>query len=107
MSSDKELLESIKEHREAYDWILEQQATLRAELMTFYKKDLKEIQTSLSSIEGKEAENEFTKLALEYVQEYFLGQWMRSYNLITPNDCSVKVSDRSNQIHTKNQEHNK
>lgn len=92
MSSDKELLESIKDHREAYDWILEQQATLRAELMTFYKKDLKEIQTSLSSIDDKGTDNSFAKNALESVQKFFLNQWMRSYNLITPTNCNTPTS---------------
>jgi hypothetical protein len=51
--------------------------------MTFYKKDLKEIQSSLSGLESKGGDD-FAKKALEAVEKHFIEQWQRSYDLITP-----------------------
>lgn len=86
MSDERsELFETIKGHKEGIDWILEKQAELRAELLAFYKKDLKEIQSALSSItEGGASTDDFGKKALEQVHKNFIDQWLRSYNLITP-----------------------
>jgi hypothetical protein len=78
-----EHFKAISETKEAISWILERQAELRSELMAFYKKDLKEIQSSLSSI-GSEGVDEFAKKALESVEKHFIDQWQRSYDLITP-----------------------
>lgn len=81
------LFELIQQHKENLDWVLEKQAALRSELMTFYKKDLKEIQSALSSIgDANGNDGDFSKKALEDVQKYFINQWNRSYNLITPTD---------------------
>jgi hypothetical protein len=78
-----EHFKAITETKEAISWILERQAELRSELMAFYKKDLKEIQSSLSAI-GSEGVDDFAKKALEAVERHFIDQWQRSYDLITP-----------------------
>lgn len=95
MSAETAVLGDIKEHKETFDWVLEKQASLRAELMTFYKKDLKEIQTALSSIDEKGTGVDFAKQALADVQKFFLEQWMRSYNLVTPDRNTSCESKRN------------
>jgi len=74
---------AISETKEAISWILERQAELRSELMAFYKKDLKEIQSSLNGL-GTGGVDDFAKKALEAVEKHFIEQWQRSYDLITP-----------------------
>jgi len=86
-------LESIKGYKDEIDWILAKQAELRAELMTFYKKDLKEIQSALNSMNASEndAASDFAKKALEDVQTHFLDHWKRSYDIITPDTPDSKA----------------
>jgi hypothetical protein len=74
---------AISETTEAISWILERQVELRSELLVFYKKDLKEIQSSLGSIVSGGIDV-FVKKALETVERHFIEQWQRSYDLITP-----------------------
>ena len=81
-SANDKHFDLIKASKEDINWILEQQAQLRSELMTFYKKDLKEIHAALSSIPS---DNQDTNNSmLDDVKKYFIDQWLRSYNLITP-----------------------
>jgi hypothetical protein len=74
---------SITETKEAISWILERQSELRSELLTFYKKDFKEIQSALGTL-GTGGVDAITKKALETVERHFIDQWQRSYDLITP-----------------------
>jgi len=78
-----EHFKAITETKEAISWILERHAELRSELMAFYKKDLKEIQSSLSGL-GSDGADGFASNALEAVERHFIVQWQRSYDLITP-----------------------
>jgi hypothetical protein len=87
MIEDKKVFfDILKEHKEIVSWILEKQAELRAELLTFYKKDLKEIQSSLASISDgvQKTSNDFGAIALKNVQDFFIGEWKRSFNMISP-----------------------
>lgn len=83
-------LKSLHDNKDAVNWVLERQAELRGELMTFYKKDLKEIKASLEQMDSKES-NEFSKKAIDEVTQHFIAQWNRSYNLITPEDSNASV----------------
>ncbi len=78
-------LKTLHDNKDAVNWVLERQAELRGELMTFYKKDLKEIKASLEQMDSKEG-NDFSKKAIEEVTQHFIAQWSRSYDLITPED---------------------
>jgi len=76
-------LKTLHDNKDAVNWVLERQAELRGELMTFYKKDLKEIKAALEQMDSKDA-NEFSKKAIDDVTKHFIAQWNRSYDLITP-----------------------
>lgn len=80
-------LKTLHDNKDAVNWVLERQAELRGELMTFYKKDLKEIKASLEQMDSKE-NNEFSKKAIDDVTNHFIAQWNRSYDLITPEDIN-------------------
>lgn len=82
---------AISETKEAITWILERQAELRSELLAFYKKELKEIYASLTSL-GTEGVDVFTKTALEAVERQFVDQWQRSYDLISPCRSNRSIS---------------
>ncbi len=73
----------IAETKETISWILERQAELRSELVAFYKQELKEIHSSLSTV-GSGGADIFSKKALEAAERNFIDQWQRSYDLITP-----------------------
>jgi hypothetical protein len=86
MAEDKSIINHLKEVeplKEAVNWVLEKQSELRSEILAFYKKDIKEIDSALSSIEIGES-GEFRKKILEKVQQTFLDQWLRSYDLVCP-----------------------
>ena len=80
-------LKTLHDNKDAVNWVLERQAELRGELMTFYKKDLKEIKASLEQMDSKE-NNDFSKKAIDDVTKHFISQWNRSYDLITPDDIN-------------------
>jgi inorganic pyrophosphatase/exopolyphosphatase len=48
----KSLLEIVNNNKEDLEWILQKQNQLRIEYLTFFKKDLKEIQTSLADLQN-------------------------------------------------------
>lgn len=48
----KSLLEIVNNNKEDLEWILQKQSQLRIEYLTFFKKDLKEIQTSLADLQN-------------------------------------------------------
>ena len=58
-------LKTLHDNKDAVNWVLERQAELRGELMTFYKKDLKEIKASLEQMDSKEG-NDFSKNPFYY-----------------------------------------
>lgn len=79
---NEEHFKMIQQNKESIKWILEQQAALRAEFMTFYKKDLKEIAISLRCENNED--KEFQQESLNTAKEMFNEYWGRSYNLVTP-----------------------
>lgn len=82
----------VHENKESIKWILEQQAALRAEFMTFYKKDLKEIFISLST--NNTEDKEFQQESINTAKEIFTKYWEKSYNLVTP-----ALMDKKDQSH--------
>lgn len=82
-------LKTLHENKDAVNWVMERQAELRGELMTFYKKDLKEIKASLDQMDAQQ-DNSFSVKAIEEVTKHFIDQWRRSYDLITPEFSSVE-----------------
>jgi hypothetical protein len=85
MNDDKKAhFEVLKDYKDSISWVLEKQAELRAELLVFYKKDLKEIQSSLVSISDEESSKDFNQKALDNVQKFFLDEWKRSFDMISP-----------------------
>ena len=49
-SSSLSNLEVLSKHTNELEWLLEQQSKLRSEYIAFYKKDLKEIHSSLGDV---------------------------------------------------------
>jgi len=88
-------LKSLHDNKDAVNWVLERQAELRGELMTFYKKDLKEIKVALEQMDSKDA-NDFSKKAIDDVTKHFIAQWNRSYDLITPGDAQDNGAQSTN-----------
>lgn len=73
-------LELVKNHSNEIGWLLEQHANLRSEYITFFKKDLKEIEVALQNIchEKDGASTTFVK----QVVDDFRKDLERSYELL-------------------------
>lgn len=80
-------LKIVEGNRETITWILEQQGQLRTELLAFYKKDIKEVDAALQSINLGEERSQFHQKLLEDVRNVFMSQWQRSYDLVCPADA--------------------
>lgn len=79
---------SLESNKEIISWILENQSQLRDELLSFYKKEFKEIDSAISSIDMGEDKITFRLRLLEGIQSVFLSHWQRSYDLVLPHDLS-------------------
>lgn len=76
-------LELVKSHANEISWLLEQHANLRSEYLTFFKKDLKEIESVLRGLEGENAgQGELYQHFLKLIVEVFSKDLERSYSLL-------------------------
>lgn len=73
-------LELIKNHANEISWLLEQHANLRSEYITFFKKDLKEIESALQEIINEDKEK--NSGILEKIVTDFRKDLERSYELL-------------------------
>lgn len=72
-------LDLVKNHSNEISWLLEQNANLRSEYITFFKKDLKEIEVALQGItSGEEGSNDL----LQKITTDFRKDLERSYELL-------------------------
>lgn len=74
-------LELVKNHANEIAWLLEQHASLRGEYITFFKKDLKEIQAALDGLVGEGPEKKSSAF-LEKIVSDFRKDLERSYDLL-------------------------
>jgi hypothetical protein len=84
----EEHFKSLESNKETIIWILENQGQLRAELLSFYKKEFKEIDAALSTIDMGDDKLAFRLRLLEGIQNVFISHWQRSYDLVLPLDIS-------------------
>lgn len=76
-------LELVKSHANELSWLLEQHANLRSEYITFFKKDLKEIEAALHGLFGENADpKNGCQLLLQQVVTDFRKDLERSYELL-------------------------
>jgi hypothetical protein len=76
-------LDLVKSHANEISWLLEQHANLRGEYLTFFKKDLKEIESALRGIGGDNPEqNPVYQQLLKDIVENFNRDLERSYSLL-------------------------
>lgn len=74
-------LDLVKNHANEISWLLEQHANLRSEYVTFFKKDLKEIEVALQGITSDSPEKSSRPL-LEKIVGDFRRDLERSYDLL-------------------------
>ena len=76
-------LDLVKNHANEFSWLLEQHASLRSEYITFFKKDLKEIEGALHSMLGVEGKDQTpSNDLLKQVIADFRKDLERSYELL-------------------------
>ena len=74
-------LDLIKNHSNELSWLLEQHANLRSEYITFFKKDLKEIEGALHGLMAEAGESNSHNY-LKQVVDDFRKDLERSYELL-------------------------
>lgn len=72
-------LDLVKNYGNEIGWLLEQNANLRSEYVTFFKKDLKEIESALQNLTGDEEKG---KDFLNQIISDFRKDLERSYELL-------------------------
>ncbi len=77
-------LKALSENKDCIEWVLGQQANLRTELMAFFKKDIKEIDSAISDLNLGETAKEFSLKIVELVRDTFIKHWQQSFNLVSP-----------------------
>ncbi len=75
----KSLLEIIDKSKENLEWVLQRQNQLRVEYLTFFKKDLKEIQASLGEIVP---DMKSPDLLLEHVIKPYRDDILKSFHIV-------------------------
>lgn len=76
-------LELVKGHANELSWLLEQHASLRSEYITFFKKDLKEIESVLRGLDmDKGGQGELYNQFLKHIVEAYSKDLERSYSLL-------------------------
>lgn len=75
-------LELVKNHSNELSWLLEQHANLRSEYITFFKKDLKEIEVALDSLIKQESGEITPNNLVQNVVADFRKDLERSYQLL-------------------------
>lgn len=97
---------SLESNKEIISWILEHQSQLRDELLSFYKKDFKEIDAAIATIEMGEDKLTFRLRLLEGIQSVFLAHWQRSYDLVLPHDIGTNSGSKVENVRLiKNKSH--
>jgi hypothetical protein len=74
-------LDLVKNHANEIGWLLDQHAGLRSEYITFFKKDLKEIESSLQGMLGQGSEPPSHDLIKQIIAD-FRKDLERSYELL-------------------------
>jgi hypothetical protein len=80
----KSLLGIVKDNKEELEWILQKQNQLRIEYLTFFKKDLKEIYTNISSL-GESTNNDKKvdiNSIIQTVIEVFKNDMDKSFSIV-------------------------
>jgi hypothetical protein len=97
---------SLECNKDVITWILENQSQLRDELLSFYKKEFKEIDSAISSIDMGEDKITFRLRLLEGIQSVFLSHWQRSYDLVLPHEFSSSSIGKAENVRLlKNKSH--
>jgi hypothetical protein len=84
-------LKVLSDNKECIEWVLGQQAELRSELMTFFKKDLKEIDSALSELKPSENAKDFSAKIVEQVRDIFVDHWKSSFQLVSPDLSRINI----------------
>jgi hypothetical protein len=98
VEKSEEHFKSLESNKETISWILDNQSQLREELLSFYKKEFKEIDAALSTIDMGDEKLTFRLRLLEGIQSVFIAHWQRSYDLILPIDLSSNAGGKTETV---------
>lgn len=96
MEKINEQLKSLSDNKECIEWVLGQQATLRSELLAFFKKDIKEIDSAISSLSLGETAKDFSINIIELVRDTYIDHWRQSFQLVSPEQVETIGGKQSN-----------
>jgi hypothetical protein len=84
MQKINEQLKILSDNKDCIEWVLGQQAELRSELLAFFKKDIKEIDSAISNLSLGENSGEFSAKILTIVRDLYIQYWRQSFQLVSP-----------------------